>query len=511
MVVVLEARALLASPTITTVAGTGMIGYSGDGGPATGAEFRAPWGVAVDAHGNLFIGDGGNSVVREVNASTGVITTVVGTGTPGYSGDDGPATRAQLWGPEYLAFDAHGNLFIADSGDRVVREVSASTGVITTVAGTGEAGYTGDGGPATGATLGTSVSGVAVDAHGNLFIADFGNSVIREVSASTGVITTVAGTGKWGDTGDGGPATSATLIHPTGVAVDAHGNLFIVDGNSVVREVNASTGVIATVAGTGGPGYSGDGGPATHAALDPINVLVDAQGNLFIADNGNAAIREVNASTGVITTVAGTGTPGYTGDGGPAISAKLWAPSSLALDVHGNLFIADAYNNVIREVSGVDAPTPTPTPTTPTPTPSPTPPPGPAPPVTLRSVSLKKVRTGEGSTTEVIDLHFSGAIDPADADHLGAFSLTTIPKKKRQKSKPVALAGASYQPTDFTLLLTPRKRLVLNPPIRLTVFAAGLLDAEGRPMAGDDTVTVVLSPSGARVMSAVPLIGARLS
>jgi sugar lactone lactonase YvrE len=337
--------------TITTVAGGGFSGL-GDGGPATSAQLFRPSGVALDAAGNLFIADTYNNRIRKVSAS-GVITTVAGTGTSGYSGDGGPATSAKLYNPWGVAVDGAGNLFIADTLNHCIREVSVS-GVITTVAGTGTYGYDGDGGAATSAQL-WFPQGVAVDAAGNLFIADTYNNRIREVSAS-GVITTVAGTGTSGYSGDGGPATSAQLAHPSGVAVDGAGNLFIVDtDNHRIRKVS-TLGVITTVAGNGSLGYSGDNGPATSANLYfPSGVAVDGAGNLFIADTYTNRIREVSVS-GVITTVAGTGTEGYSGDGGAATSAQLWFPQGVAVDAAGNLFIADTYNNRIRKVDAAVPP-----------------------------------------------------------------------------------------------------------------------------------------------------------
>ena len=220
---------------ISTVAGNGAAGYSGDGGAATIAGLNDPYGVALDAAGNLFIADSDNCCIREVNHATGVITTVAGNGTAGYSGDGGPATAAELYGPEGVALDAAGDLFIADCFNNCIREVNYATGVITTVAGNGAYGYSGDGGPATTAGLNWP-TGVAVDAAGNLFIADCGNSCVREVNHATGVITTVAGNGTTGYRGDGGLATAAELLDPTGVAVDAAGNLFIADGNHCIRE-----------------------------------------------------------------------------------------------------------------------------------------------------------------------------------------------------------------------------------------------------------------------------------
>jgi hypothetical protein len=329
---------------ITTVAGNGYVnpstygtyegGYSGDGGPATNAELYYPQGVAVDTFGNLFIADSANQRIRELGTG-GVISTVAGNGTYGYFGDGGPAINAELDDPQGVAVDALGNVFIADTDNQRIREMRTD-GVITTVAGNGTQGHSGDGGAATNAEL-NNPSGVAVDAFGNVFIADTDNQCIREVGTD-GIITTVAGGGTNG-LGDGGPATNAELSDPSGVAVDASGNLFIADYyNNRIREVGTN-GIITTVAGDGIGGYSGDGGAATNAELNtpmcyydpyggsfcswpPMTVAVDSAGNLFIADTGNYRIRKVGAD-GIITTVAGDGTGGYSGDGGAATNAEL--------------------------------------------------------------------------------------------------------------------------------------------------------------------------------------------
>jgi hypothetical protein len=336
---------------INTVAGNGNPGFSGDGGPATDATVQQPYGVVVDSVGDLFIADIGGSRVREVNHATGLITTVAGNGMAGYSGDGGQATAAELDNPAGLAVNSVGDLFIADSTNNRIREVNLTTGVITTVAGTGIDGYSGDGGQATAAQLGQPY-GVAVDSAGNLFIADDANNRIREVNVSSGVITTVAGNGVSGYGGDGGPATAAQLDYPTALAVDGAGDLFIADRiSNVVREVNSSTGVITTVAGNGTAGYSGDGGQATDAEIsNPTGLAVDGFGDLFIADLANNCIREVKPLTGIISTVAGNGTYGYSGDGGQATAAELAYPADVAVDSAGDLFIADYFNNCIREV-----------------------------------------------------------------------------------------------------------------------------------------------------------------
>jgi len=319
---------------ITTVAGNGSRGFSGDGGTATSAELNYPWAVAVDGAGNLFIADAVNYLIRKVSAG-GIITTVAGGGTlPGASADGGSATRAQLsaWA---VAADSAGNLFIADDASGSIRKVSPS-GIITTVA------------P-------LRAWGVAVDGAGNLFLAD-GSSRIRKVAAD-GTSTTVAGGGTAG-LGDGGPATSAQLSNPAGVGVDGAGNLFIADRlNNRIRKVSPSA-IITTVAGDGTGrgiwsqgGPATDGGPATSSQLSsPWAVALDGAGNLFIADSRNHRIRRVSPS-GNITTVAGNGTWGFSGDGGPATSAQLNWPLGVAVDNAGNLFAVDAGNGRVRKVS----------------------------------------------------------------------------------------------------------------------------------------------------------------
>jgi sugar lactone lactonase YvrE len=498
-------RKVSSNGVITTVAGNGTAGFSGDGGPATSATL-SPSGIAADQNGNLFIADTGNNRIRKVS-SNGIITTVAGDGTAGFSGDGGPATSAQLLNPLRVAVDRAGNIFITDTGpipcaylcNNVVREVTPD-GKISTVAGNGMAGFAGDGGPAIAAQFALMLD-ITVDGNGRLYIADSGNYRIRSVT-SAGTISTVAGVGPpsgflvlypggiafdgndnlfvanllrfgiidftnsgspailasstapanvaadalgdvflidgspfgmapvigavrkltpdgnltsignpsgylwyffdydgaspkgefcvggiavdkdgnlfvtetvrqviWkfsptggkafagifdaqpGGLGDGGPATSAQLNFPNGIATDQNGNLFIADSyNNRVRKVD-SNGIITTVAGNGTAGFSGDGGPATSAQLwYPLAVAVDRAGNLFIADSHNSRIRRVDTN-GIITTVAGNGTFGFGGDGGPPTSAQLNYPSAVAIDSKGNLFIADSENNSIREVT----------------------------------------------------------------------------------------------------------------------------------------------------------------
>ena len=318
--------------------------FAGDGGPAVAARLNFPYDVAVDASGNLYITDTNNDRIRKVD-SAGTITTIAGTGERRFGGDGGPAIQAQLDAPSGVVVDGAGNLYIADRANHRIRKVD-STGTITTLAGTGERGFGGDGGPASQAQL-NFPTGVAVDEAGNLYIADLANHRIRKVD-STGTITTLAGTGERGFGGDGGPASQAQLNFPTGVAVDEAGNLYIADwSNARIRKVDG-TGTITTIAGTGELGFGGDGGPAIQARLSlPYSVAVDGAGNLYIADQYNNRIRRVD-STGTITTIAGTGERGFSGDSGPATQAQLDDPTGVAVDGAGTLYIADASNHRIR-------------------------------------------------------------------------------------------------------------------------------------------------------------------
>ena len=300
--------------------------------------------------------------------SWGVITTVAGNGVGGFSGDGGPATSASLNGPVGVAVDGGGNLLIADNGNHRIRRLAAGTGVITTVAGTGARGFSGDGGPGTSARL-QYPTGLAMDGGGNLFIADQQNHRIRRMAAGTGIITTVAGNGVQGFSGDGGLATSAHLNHPTELVLDGSDVIIADAHNHRIRRVAMDTGVITTVAGTGVGSFSGDGGPATSATLMyPIGVVMDSGGNLLIVDKNNHRVRRVAAGTGVITTVAGTGAIGFGGDGGPASNASLTNPWGLVVDARGNVFISEGYESYrdssrIRIVLAPTQPSPPPTPT----------------------------------------------------------------------------------------------------------------------------------------------------
>jgi len=333
---------------INTVAGNGITGYSHDGGPAIDASLGFPFGTAVDSTGNIYIADSSNNLIRKVDI-LGNITTIAGNGTAGFSGDGGPATAAQLSAPDGVAVDSAGNVYIADYNFSRIRKVDVN-GIITTVAGSGAGGrsFSGDGGPAVNAQLALPYS-VAVDGAGNFYIADTSNQRIRKVNAA-GIISTVAGDGVQGYSGDGGPATAAALNNPINLAVDAAGNLYIGDANNNrIRKVNSS-GIISTVAGTGAPGYSGDGGPATAAALNaPTGVAVDAAGDLYFTDLANERIRKIDVN-GIITTVAGTGVGSYNGDAGPSTSAEINLPSAIAIDGSGALFFTDYFNSRIRKI-----------------------------------------------------------------------------------------------------------------------------------------------------------------
>ena len=341
-------RVDVATQVATVVAGNGTDGFSGDGGPATAAQMNAPLGVAVDSAGNLFISDLSDRI-RRVDSATQVITTVAGNGTYGFSGDGGPATAAQMNAPLGMAVDSVGDLFIADNGNFRTRRVDATTQLITTVAGNGTYSFSGDGGPATSAQF--SAAGVVVDSAGNLFVSDIDNCRIRRVDATTQVINTIAGDGQCrsGGVGDGGPARAAALYYPVGLALDKAGNLFIGVLDDRVRRVDAATQTITTVAGNGTEGFSGDGGPATSAQLSVLDIAIDNAENLFITDWEFNRIRRVDAATQTITTYAGNGTMGFSGDGGPATAAQL-SPAGVAVDTVGNLFIADRSNCRIRRV-----------------------------------------------------------------------------------------------------------------------------------------------------------------
>lgn len=338
---------------IVRCAGNYTSGYSGDGGPATAAQLNEAGGMYADNAGNVYIADFANNVVRKVN-SAGIISTIAGNNTQGYSGDGGPATAAQLYHPTGVAMDGASNLYIADAFNDVVRKINTS-GIITTVAGNHSTGYSGNGGPATAARL-NDPNGIAADAAGNLYIADAHNNVIRKVDAS-GIISTIigngynAGTTYGGYAGDGGQATAAELFYPENVKMDNAGNFYVTElYNNTVRKVNTA-GIITTIAGNNIPGYSGDGSPATAAKLGyPYDMAITSTGTVYIADTHNNVVRSVDAS-GTIHTYAGNNIAGGAGDGGPATAAELSSPISVFVDQYDNLYIGDLGNNTIRRVN----------------------------------------------------------------------------------------------------------------------------------------------------------------
>ena len=329
---------------------------------ATTVPLLLPAATVFDAQGNLYFVETGNHIVRKVT-SADILTTVAGNGVQGFAGDGGAATAAELDSPAGLALDSAGDLFIADSHNQRIREVVASTGVIRTIAGSGAAGFSGDGGAAILAQLDLPTA-LALDSAGNLFVADTRNHRVRRIAAATGVITTIAGNGTESFSGDGGLATAAAIDSPNGLALDASGNLYIADThNGRVRKVSATTGLISTIAGAGVVGgnvqtYSGDGAAATSAGLAlPRGLTMDAAGNLYLADSANHRIRSITPA-GVITTVAGQGTENFAGDGGPAVAANLDTPHAVAISPAGLLTLADTNNQRIRQLDALPSPGP---------------------------------------------------------------------------------------------------------------------------------------------------------
>ncbi|SNT43234.1 Sugar lactone lactonase YvrE [Granulicella rosea] len=336
---------------ITTIAGTGTSGYNGDGIAATSAQLYSPYAVAVDNSGNVYIDDWNNYRIRKVTPA-GVISTFAGTGVSGFSGDGGAASAAQIGAALGVAVDSSGNVYIADSTNNRVRKVTPA-GIISTIAGNGTRGFTGDGGAATSAEL-AYPQALAFDSNGNLYIADAGTYRVRKIDTS-GIISTIAGNGTTGFSGDGAIGTSASLANVGGIAADASGNVYIADiGNNRIRKVNAA-GIISTFAGTGTKSFSGDGAAAASATLNlPNGIFADTAGNLYIVDSGNERIRKVTTG-GIISTVAGNGGSGYSGDGVNATTASLYFstlnPTGMWVDKTGNLYLADTYNQRVRKVS----------------------------------------------------------------------------------------------------------------------------------------------------------------
>jgi hypothetical protein len=344
------------APRIDTIVGTGTAGFSGDGGPATRAQLNQPFHCTLDDRDNLYVADSANHCIRKLDLKTGILTTVAGTGKKGYTGDGGPATRATMNEPYALDVDAEGNLFVVDRLNAVVRKVDGKTGKISTVAGTGKKGFSGDGGPGTDALL-REPNDCCLDGKGGLLIADVADWRIRRLDVKTGLISTFAGTGRPAGKvdrariGDGGPAVEAVIVGARAVCVDGMGNVYICEreGNAI-RKADR-TGKISTVAGTGEAGDGGDGGPALRALFrGPKAIRCDRQGNVYIVDTENNAVRKIDVKSGTVTTVAG-GRKGSGGDGGDARAAGLDRPHGCILDAGGILYIADSNNHRVRKVA----------------------------------------------------------------------------------------------------------------------------------------------------------------
>jgi DNA-binding beta-propeller fold protein YncE len=336
---------------ITTAVGTGARGFAGDGGPAKSAVLNGPFDVGFDRGGNLYFSDTFNHRIRRVDARTGIIITCAGSGEAGYSGDGGPAVRARLNEPYGIAVDQAANVYIADRHNRCVRRVDGASGVITTFAGNGAARYGGDGGPASRGGM-VEPNGLALDpAQRRLFIADVADHRVRVVDLATGTISTFAGTGEGQHGGDGGPASRAGVFGARAIKVAADGTVYILERQgSTLRAVDPRTGIITTIAGTGARGYGGDGGPAHDAVFDaPKEFALDPGGDILIVDTENHALRRIYAVNGMVETIAG-GRKGSEGDGGPAQSAGLGRPHGAVVGPDGAIYIGDTENHRIRKL-----------------------------------------------------------------------------------------------------------------------------------------------------------------
>jgi streptogramin lyase len=333
--------------TISNLAGTGERGFGGDGGPATAANLNDPFGVIRGPDGALWFCEYGGQRIRKITPD-GIIHSVAGNGTKGYSGDGGPASAASFNLPHEIRFDVPGNLYIVDMQNHAVRRISVRTGMITTIAGTGQPGYSGDGGPANAAQLKQPHS-IQLDARGDLFICDIGNNVIRKVDMATGMISTFAGTGKPGDTPDGAPISGTPLKGPRSIDFDKDGNMWLVtrEGNQVFK-FDLKAGKIHWIAGTGKKGFTGNGGPAKEATLSgPKGVAIDAEGNAWLADTESHSVRMVNAKTGNLELIAGTGAAGDGPDGDP-LQCKMARLHGIAIDTDGSILIGDSAAHRIR-------------------------------------------------------------------------------------------------------------------------------------------------------------------
>jgi DNA-binding beta-propeller fold protein YncE len=337
---------------IATAAGTGERGFAGDGGPAPRAQLNGPFDVGFDPTGNLYFSDTFNHRIRRIDAVTGVITTLAGNGAAGYAGDGGPATAAAFNEPYGIAVDRDGNVFVADRHNHCVRRIDAVSGMVTTFAGNGRSGYSGDGGPAAEAGL-AEPNGLGLDPEQRrLFIADVADHRVRVVDFATGRIATFAGTGEAAHSGDSGPARAAGVFGARAVKVAPDGTVFILERQgSTLRRVDPTSGIIETAAGTGARGYAGDGGPAREAVFDaPKEFALAPGGDILIVDTESHAIRRIAAATGIVETIAG-GRKGPQGDGGPATAAGLGRPHGAAVGPDGAIYVGDTENHRIRKLT----------------------------------------------------------------------------------------------------------------------------------------------------------------
>jgi DNA-binding beta-propeller fold protein YncE len=338
---------------ITTVVGTGERGYAGDGGPAAQALLNGPFDVGFDIHGNLYFTDTFNHCIRRVDGHSKIIITVAGCGEAGYSGDGGPAVRARFNEPYGIAVDKAGNIYVADRHNHCVRRIDGASGNVTTFAGNGVSGFSGDDGPASRAAM-VEPNGLALDpAQSRLYIADVADHRVRVVDFASGMIRTFAGTGQPQHTGDGGLASAAGIHGARAVKIAADGTAYILERQgSTLRAVDPRTGIITTVAGSGARAYTGDDGPAIAATFNaPKELTIDREGNLLIVDTENHAIRAVDLRTRRVATVVGSGRQGGDGDGGPATAAALDRPHGAAVATDGSIYIGDTNNHRIRKVA----------------------------------------------------------------------------------------------------------------------------------------------------------------
>jgi streptogramin lyase len=347
-----DLRPLTSAATIDTIAGTGQPENNGDNGPATKINIGDPFGVEVGPDGALYICEVHNHRVRRLDLKTGALTTVAGSGKKGYSGDGGPATKADLNEPYEVRFDKAGNMLFVEMQNQLVRRVDAKTGVISTVAGTGTKGFGGDGGPATNAQF-SSPHSIALDSADNIYIADIANHRIRKVDAKTGTITTIAGTGEAQGPVEGQTATGKPIKGPRALFVDGS-TLWIAlrEGHSVWR-MDLRTGMLKHISGTGKPGFTGDGGPAKDATFNgPKGIAIGPDKCIYVADTENHAIRKIDISSGTISTIAGSYPlkKGGDGDGGPATSATMDRPHGICVAADGTVYIGDTLNHRVRRI-----------------------------------------------------------------------------------------------------------------------------------------------------------------